>query len=33
MLPPDGSLGDRLMTQAFNVVTKARAAVQRRSRG
>jgi predicted ester cyclase len=33
MLPAEGSLGDRLMTQAFNVVTKARAAVGQRSGG
>jgi hypothetical protein len=33
MLPAEGSLGDRLMTQAFNVVTKARAAIRQRSRG
>jgi steroid delta-isomerase-like uncharacterized protein len=32
MLPAKGSLGDRLMTGAFNLVTKARAAVRERSR-
>jgi steroid delta-isomerase-like uncharacterized protein len=32
MLPAEGSLGDRLMTGAFNLVTKARAAVRERSR-
>jgi steroid delta-isomerase-like uncharacterized protein len=31
MLPPEGSLGDRMMTNAFNLVTKGRAAVRERS--
>lgn len=31
MLPSEGSLGDRLMTSAFNLVTKARAKVEKRS--
>lgn len=31
MLPAEGSLGDRLMTSAFNLVTKTRAKVDRRS--
>ncbi len=31
MLPPEGSLGDRLMTSAFNLVTKTRTKVGRRS--
>jgi predicted ester cyclase len=33
MLPAEGSLADRLMTRAFNVVTQARAAFRQRSRG
>jgi steroid delta-isomerase-like uncharacterized protein len=28
MLPPEGSFGDRLMTNAFNLVTKGRAAIR-----
>jgi predicted ester cyclase len=32
MLPPEGSVGDRLMTGAFNLVTKGRARVRTRSR-
>jgi steroid delta-isomerase-like uncharacterized protein len=32
MLPAEGSLGDRLMTGAFNLVTKGRATVRERSR-
>lgn len=32
MLPAGGSLGDRLMTRAFNLVTKGRAKVRERSR-
>jgi predicted ester cyclase len=32
MLPPEGSIGDRLMTGAFNLVTKSRAKVRARSR-
>ena len=31
MLPSEGSLGDRLMSSAFNIVTKARAAVEKHS--
>jgi steroid delta-isomerase-like uncharacterized protein len=31
MLPSEGSAGDRLMTSAFNLATKARAKVQKRS--
>lgn len=31
MLPPEGSTGDRLMTSAFNLVTKGRAAIRSRS--
>jgi steroid delta-isomerase-like uncharacterized protein len=31
MLPPEGSLGDRLMTGAFNLVTKGRDLVRARS--
>jgi steroid delta-isomerase-like uncharacterized protein len=31
MLPPEGSLGDRLMTRAFNLVTQTRARLGRRS--
>jgi len=32
MLPAEGSLGDRLMTGGFNLVTKGRATVRERSR-
>jgi hypothetical protein len=32
MLPPEGSPGDRLMTSAFNLVTKGRATVRERIR-
>jgi steroid delta-isomerase-like uncharacterized protein len=32
MLPAEGSLGDRLMTGAFNLVTKGRATARERSR-
>jgi predicted ester cyclase len=32
MLPAEGSLGDRLMSRAFNLITKARATVRERSR-
>ncbi len=33
MLPPEGSGGDRLMTGAFNLVTKGRTTIRARSRG
>jgi len=33
MIPPEGSLGDRLMTGAFNLVTKGRAKVRASSQG
>jgi hypothetical protein len=32
MLPAEGSVGDRLMTGAFNLITKGRATVRERSR-
>jgi steroid delta-isomerase-like uncharacterized protein len=32
MLPPEGSTGDRLMTNAFNLITKGRGAIQERAR-
>ncbi len=32
MMPPEGSTGDRLITNAFNLVTKGRAALKQRSR-
>jgi hypothetical protein len=32
MIPPEGSLGDRLMTCGFNLVTKGRAKVRERAR-
>jgi steroid delta-isomerase-like uncharacterized protein len=32
MLPPEGSTGDRLMTNALNLVTKGRAAIQEHGR-
>jgi steroid delta-isomerase-like uncharacterized protein len=33
MLPPEGSLGDRLVTGTFNLVTKGRAKIRERSGG
>lgn len=32
MLPPEGSRGDRLMTNAFNLLTKGRATIRERAR-